>query len=255
MSLEEATILRVRRITTVRWLLFLSATGIALLHAPMPVFAESAGITILSWYCAEEGSEIVVKGEILNQSNTTQIPAAIAMFKSIDGVMVTDRIRVYARDPLPAGQMSSVEVRARNQRDIASCELTVQDMTSGHMYASAKQELPYELRDGLGDAKKGKNLFNGKGACDACHGSLGQVDQILDRTVGQVAEMNPKRPNLRNPQRLKLTTDKQRFRAIKYGIPGTIMVPMPHISDDEIIDVLAYLRDLRQELNAEQPMK
>ena len=255
MSLEEATILRVRRITTVRWLLFLSATGIALLHSPMPVFAESAGITILSWYCAEEGSEIVVKGEILNQSNTTQIPAAIAMFKSIDGVMVTDRIRVYARDPLPAGQMSSVEVRARNQRDIASCELTVQDPTSGNIYASAKQDLPYELRDGLGDATKGKNLFNGKGACDACHGDLGQVDQSLDRTGGQVAEMNPKRPSLRIPQSLKLTTDKQRFRAIKYGIPGTIMMPMPHISDDEIIDVLAYLRDLRQESNAEQLLK
>lgn len=255
MSIEETTILKVKGITTVRWLLFLLSTGTALLYSPIPVFAENAGITILSWFWAQEGPHIVVKGEILNQSNTNQIPAVMAMFKSIDGVMVTQRIREYARDPLPAGQMSSVELRTRNQRDIANCELTVQDPTSGNIYASAKQDLPYELRDGLGDATKGKNLFNGKGACDACQGDLGQVDQSFDRTVGQVAEMNPKRPSLRNPQSLKLTTDKQRFRAIKYGIPGTIMMPMPHISDDEIIDVLAYLRDLRQESNAEQLIK
>jgi cytochrome c2 len=255
MSIEETTILKVTKIATARWLLYFLSTAIALFHSPIPVFAENPGIEILSWHCAEEGSHIVVRGEIRNQSNTNQSPAVIAMFKSVDGVMVTHRTREPVLDPLPAGQLSSIELRARNQRNIASCELTVQDPTSGNIYASAKQELPYELPDGLGDAKKGNNLFNGKGACDACHGYLGQVDQILDSTVGQVAEMNPKRPNLRNPQRLKLTTDKQRFRAIKYGIPGTIMVPMPHISDDEIIDMLAYLRDLRQEPNAEQQMK
>jgi cytochrome c2 len=243
----------IRSRATVRWLLFLLSTGITMFHSPIAVFAENAGIDILSWHCAGEGPHIVVKGEIRNQSQTNQNPAVIAMFKSIDGVMVTQRIRVYA---LGAGQMmSSIELRTRNQSDIASCELTVQDQTSGNIYASAKQELPYELSVGLGDAKKGKLLFHGKGACDACHGHLGQVDQILDTTVSQVAEINPKRPNLRNPQSLELATDKQRFRAIKYGISGTVMVPMPHISDDEIIDILAYLRDLRQEPNAEQQMK
>jgi hypothetical protein len=236
------------RQTLKKWSLFLFSTGIALFHSPIPVFAENAGIEILSWHCAEEGPHIVVRGEIRNQSQTSQNPAVMAMFTSVDGVMVTQRRRVYA---LLAGQMmSSIELRARNQRDIASCELTVQDPTSGNIYASAKQELPYELSVGLGDAKKGKLLFHGKGACDACH-----VEQILDTTDRQVAEINPKRPNLRNPQSLKLATDKQRFRAIKYGISGTVMVPMPHISDDDIIHILAYLRELRQESNAEQQMK
>src|SRR5512146_1646725 len=218
MLTEETPILKVKGIAAIRWFLFLLSVGIVLLHSPMPVFAEDAGITILSWHCAEEGFQIVVKERMLNKSNTNQIPAVMAIFKSIDGVMVTHRIKEYARDPLLAGLMSSVELRARNHRDIASCELTVQDPTSGNIYASAKQDLPYELRDGLGNATKGKTLFNGKGACDACHDYRGQVDQILNRTDGQVAEMKSKRPNLRNPQSLKLTTDKQRFRAIKYGI-------------------------------------
>ena len=255
MFIEKATILTFTGIATVGWLLFFLSTGIVLLYSPTPLFAENAGIKLLSWFCAEEGSHIAVKGEIRNQSTNTQTPAVIAKFESIDGVVITLRRKEYALDPLPAGQTASIELRTRNQREIASCELILQDPASGNIYASVKHDLPYELRDGLGDAKRGKDLFNGKGACDACHGYLGQVDEIRDSAVGQAAEMNPKWPNLRNPQSLKLTTDKQRFRAIKYGLPGTVMLPMPHISNDEIIDMLAYLRNLRQESIAEPPVK
>jgi hypothetical protein len=33
------------------------------------------------------------------------------------------------------------------------------------------------------------------------------------------------------------------------------MLPMPHISNDEIIDMLAYLRNLRQESSTEPQVK
>lgn len=157
--------------------------------------------------------------------------------------------------PLPGGQTSPIELRSLSRRDIANCELSIQDSSTGDIYSSAKQELPLELPDGLGDSIKGRLIFNGKGVCNGCHGHLGQIDQIPGDNVAEVAKLNPRPSNFKNPQNLKLTTDKQRFRAIKYGIPGTGMVPMTHISDNEIVDTLAYIRTLRQESAEGQHVK
>jgi len=218
------------------------------------VDAGQTGIEVLSWYCKEEASHLVIKGEIRNRSQAPVNSTVIALFRSIKGVMITHTKVVPVFSPLPSGQTSPIELRSPGRRDIANCELNIQDASTGNMYFSAKQELPYELPDGLGDAKKGRNVFNG-GNCNTCHGYLGEIDQIPDSSAANVAKLNPKPSNFRNPQSLRLTTDKQRFRAIKYGIPGTAMVPMTHISDDEIIDALAYLRVLRQESTGEHQAK
>jgi cytochrome c len=164
--------------------------------------------------------------------------------------MITHSRGTLLFNPLPQGKTSQLELRTANRPDIASCELTLQDPISGKIHLTVEQDLPADLPEGLGDAKKGRDIFNGKG-CNYCHGYLGQIEQIPDESVATVRKMNPIPSNFRDPKTLRLTTDKQRFRVIKYGIPGTAMMAMTHISDDEIIDSLAYLRALRQEATGE----
>lgn len=231
----------------------ISATTILLLLLTS-AHAGQAGIEVLSWFCTEEGSALVVRGEIRNQSKVPVTPVVIALFRSIKGVMLTHTKGVPVFSPLPGGQTSPIELKSSGRRDIANCEFSIQDPSTGNMYFTAQQELPYELPDGLGDANKGKSIFNGKGVCYGCHGYLADIDQIPDSNIARVADLNPKPSDLRSPQDLKLATDKQRFRAIKYGIPRTAMIPMTHISDEEIVDALAYLRVLREEAT-EQQMK
>jgi mono/diheme cytochrome c family protein len=104
-----------------------------------------------------------------------------------------------------------------------------------------------ELIQGSGNARIGKSIFNGKGVCFNCHGPSGVIGRIPANIAAVISQFNPKPSNFKNPQSLRLTTDKQRFRAIKYGIRETGMVAMTHISDEEIIHVLAYLKTLREE--------
>lgn len=209
--------------------------------------AGQEGIEVLTWNCTEEASQIVVHGEIRNQSKTPVTPNAIAVFRSIKGEMIAHAKGSPVFSPLAGGQTSPIELRSLGRRDIASCELSILDASTGSKYFYSSQELPHELPDGLGDSVKGRFIFNGKGVCNGCHGYLGRIEQLPDGSAANVAKLNPKPSNFRSPQSLKLATDKQRFRAIKYGIPGTGMVPMRHISDEEIIDTLAYMRTLRQE--------
>ena len=99
----------------------------------------------------------------------------------------------------------------------------------------------------VGRADTGKMIFNGKGICFSCHGLSGEIREIPHDSAAAVAKLNPPPSDLRNPRSLRLTTDAQRFRAIKYGIRGTAMVAMTHLSDAEILDVLAYLETLRND--------
>ena len=105
----------------------------------------------------------------------------------------------------------------------------------------------YKLLSTFGRSDVGKVIFNEKGVCFSCHGLSGNVREIPHDSSATVARLNPQPSNLRAPQRLRLTTDAQRFRAIKYGIRGTAMVAMTHLSDAEILDVLAYLETLRND--------
>jgi len=162
--------------------------------------AEESKIALLSWGCMEEGSQIVVTGEIRNLSREALTPVVIVVYRSITGSMVTHSREVPVFNPLQGGQASPIELRIPNRRDIASCELTLQDPTSGKIYTAVKQDLPFELRDGLGDVRKGKSIFNSKGVCNACHGYRGQIDQIPDITASQVAKLNPKPHDLTPPK-------------------------------------------------------
>src|SRR5574341_1845340 len=102
---------------------------------------------------------------------------------------------------------------------------------------------------GQGNAERGKGLFNGKGICYYCHGQDAhpdQLPQLAPDAARVVADLNPTPPDLRDPQRLKLTSDKQRFRIIREGHVGTGMFPDAGLSDQDIQDLLAYLSDLRR---------
>jgi mono/diheme cytochrome c family protein len=101
-----------------------------------------------------------------------------------------------------------------------------------------------------GNAEAGRIIFNGRGVCHYCHGVDGRPDQLpqLDRdTASVVARLSPVPVDLRNPSMLKLKSDKERFRVIREGHPGTGMLPDTILTDREINDIVAYLALLRRE--------
>jgi mono/diheme cytochrome c family protein len=107
-----------------------------------------------------------------------------------------------------------------------------------------------------GDAERGRAVFNGKGVCYYCHGidgSKNQRPQLAVDTATLIAQLNPQPTDLRNPKALYLKTDKQRARAIREGHPGTGMFPDTRMTDQELIDTLAYLTLLRREGSPGKP--
>ena len=101
-----------------------------------------------------------------------------------------------------------------------------------------------------GDAERGRAVFNGKGVCHYCHGIDGnknQRPQLAADTAALISQLNPPPVDLRNPEALHLKSDKQRARAIREGHPGTGMFPDTTMTDQELIDTLAYLALLRNE--------
>ena len=107
----------------------------------------------------------------------------------------------------------------------------------------------------LGDAGRGREVFNGKGICYYCHGVDGYRDrqpQLAADTASLIAQLNPQPPDLRNPESLQLTSDKARFNAIREGHPGTGMFPDTTMTAQELTDTLAYLALLRHEGSAKR---
>jgi len=101
-----------------------------------------------------------------------------------------------------------------------------------------------------GDAERGRAVFNGKGVCHYCHGIDGNKNlrpQLAADTAALITQLNPPPVDLRNPEALHLKSDKQRARAIREGHPGTGMFPDTTMTDQELIDTLAYLALLRNE--------
>ncbi|MBI5315170.1 MAG: c-type cytochrome [Nitrospirae bacterium] len=101
-----------------------------------------------------------------------------------------------------------------------------------------------------GDAERGRAVFNGKGVCHYCHGIDGNKNlrpQLAADTATLISQLNPPPVDLRNPEALHLKSDKQRARAIREGHPGTGMFPDTTMTDQELIDTLAYLALLRRE--------
>ncbi len=100
-----------------------------------------------------------------------------------------------------------------------------------------------------GDAERGRAIFNGRGVCHYCHGVDGYRDkqpQLEADTAALIAQLNPPPPDLRNPNTLRLTTDRQRAKAIREGHPGTGMFPDTRMSDRDLADMVAYLATLRK---------
>jgi mono/diheme cytochrome c family protein len=111
---------------------------------------------------------------------------------------------------------------------------------------------PVESRTG-GDRVRGRSIFNGIGGCFNCHGYDGDMTRrphFSPKIADELAHLNPKPANLRNPATLKAEDGAQRFQTIKFGHPGTAMFPKKFLSDQEIIHVLAYLATLRAEATA-----
>ena len=107
----------------------------------------------------------------------------------------------------------------------------------------------------LGDAGRGREVFNGKGVCNYCHGVDGHRDQrpqLTADTASLIAQLNPQPADLRNPKSLQLTSDKARFNAIREGHPGTGMFPDTTMTTQELTDTLAYLALLRHEGSAKR---
>ena len=101
-----------------------------------------------------------------------------------------------------------------------------------------------------GNAGRGREIFNGKGACYYCHGIdgyLGRKPRLEADTASLIARLNPPPTDLRNAKALYLKTDKQRAHAIREGHTGTGMFPDRTMTDQDLADTLVYLALLRKD--------
>jgi mono/diheme cytochrome c family protein len=106
-----------------------------------------------------------------------------------------------------------------------------------------------------GNAGRGREIFNGKGACYFCHGIdgyLGRMPRLNPDTAALIARLNPPPSDLRNSGALRLKTNKERARAIREGHTGTGMFPDTTVTDQELADTLMYLALLRKDPNPTQ---
>jgi hypothetical protein len=76
---------------------------------------------------------------------------------------------------------------------------------------------------------------------------LDQHPQLNQETKAIIDHLKPKPANLRNLSSLKLMTDDERFRLIREGHLRSGMLPDTTLTDEEIVDILAYLFALRRE--------
>ena len=106
-----------------------------------------------------------------------------------------------------------------------------------------------------GNILRGREIFNGKGVCYYCHGVdgyIGRPPRLAADTAALIAKLNPPPSDLRNPEELRLKTDKDRARAIREGHPGTGMFPDTTMTDQDLADTLLYLALIRKDPHPEQ---
>jgi hypothetical protein len=106
-----------------------------------------------------------------------------------------------------------------------------------------------------GNVGRGREIFNGKGACYFCHGIDGFIarkPRLEKDTASLIARLNPPPTDLRNPVALRLKTNKERSRAIREGHTGTGMFPDTTMTDQDLADTLIYLALIRRDLNPGQ---
>lgn len=106
-----------------------------------------------------------------------------------------------------------------------------------------------------GNILHGRDIFNGKGACYYCHGIdgyIGKPPRLAPDTAALIAKLNPQPTDLRNPNILRLKTNKERSHAIREGHPGTGMFPDRTLTDQDLADTLLYLALIRKDPHPEQ---
>jgi len=122
-------------------------------------------------------------------------------------------------------------------------------------YAWAESSVSQPTSTLKGNIMRGRELFNGKGVCYYCHGIDGYIDRrprLEADTAALIAKLNPPPSNLRNPEVLRLKTNKERSRAIREGHPGTGMFPDTTMTDQDLADTLLYLALIRKDPHPEQ---
>ncbi|HUK56150.1 MAG TPA: cytochrome c [Nitrospiria bacterium] len=94
----------------------------------------------------------------------------------------------------------------------------------------------------------GKAIYEGKGTCFTCHGLSGKGDG------DKAKSLDPAPRNLTNPKFQDCKTDGEIFWVIRYGIPGTGIMPLTNIhtlpkgvliTDNEAWTLTQYVRTFK----------
>lgn len=85
-----------------------------------------------------------------------------------------------------------------------------------------------------GDVAKGKTTYSAN--CMACHGPAG------DGAGPAAPALDPKPADFTDAAFWKDRSDDDLKSVIKSGKPGTTMAPFPQLTDDQLTDLVAYLR-------------
>lgn len=103
----------------------------------------------------------------------------------------------------------------------------------------------------IGNADRGRAIFNGIGGCYNCHG----VDAFITKRpkpTPQIREdlkrMKPPPTDLRNPASWKSRSETDRLLTLRKGHEGTAMFAKKFLTDREMADILEYLAALRSEV-------
>lgn len=129
------------------------------------------------------------------------------------------------------------------------------EMVSLSDYAWAEPSASQSSGKLKGNILRGREIFNGKGACYYCHGIdgyIGNPPRLAADTAALIAKLNPPPTDLRNPEALRLKTNQERSRAIREGHPGTGMFPDTTMTDQDLADTLLYLALIRKDPHPEQ---
>ncbi|MFN3681963.1 MAG: c-type cytochrome [Nitrospira sp.] len=142
------------------------------------------------------------------------------------------------------------------ERTLASGTLILMCWIGGHLLPLSVEtgwatSLPEHVKL-KGNVARGREIFNGSGACHFCHGIdgyLGRTARLEPKAAELIATLNPPPSDLRNPAALRLKTNKERTRAIREGHASSNLLSQQVMTDQDLADLLMYLAFLRKDPN------